>query len=48
VIWDDGEYDGIIADIKPRKKLFLVNYEDGDSFWETYDPISNSLITTEH
>lgn len=45
--WKDGMYEGTITSVKPRKKQFLVKYDDGDEFWEDYDPLLKELITSE-
>jgi hypothetical protein len=45
VRWEDGDYAGTVAAIKPRKKLYLIDYEDGDSYWERFDPVLQRLVT---
>ncbi len=45
VQWEDGLYEGEIVNVKPRKQQFQVRYDDGDLFWEDYDPVLNSIVT---
>lgn len=48
VQWEEGHFSGTVVDVKTRKGLFLVHYDDGDKFWESYDPVLNALMTTDH